>query len=40
MWILQGALEKGLVEPFEPTYLQSLDRARAEVAQRGGDWDP
>ncbi len=40
MWVLLGALEKTLVEPFEQTYLESIDKAREQVAERGGGWDP
>lgn len=40
MWVLLGALEKTLVEPFERTYLESVDKARAQVVERMGGWDP
>ena len=37
LWVLEGALEKRLVAPFQPDYLEQLRKARASLIERYGD---
>ena len=36
LWLLEGALEKVLVEPFKSDYANLLDGARRRIASRAG----
>jgi hypothetical protein len=36
LWQLEGYLEKTLVQPFSPDYLQLLEKAKASLVERFG----
>ena len=36
LWALSAALERVLLEPFEPHYAEILQRARERLSARGG----
>ena len=38
LWALEAQLEKQLVAPLRPDYVEAVQRARAKVAEHGGPW--
>lgn len=39
LWAVLACLERTLVAPLQPDYLQQLERARARLEERGGGWE-